>query len=166
MKNQEIRYLLYAVLMVIVFSSCSRNIKEMTINNLNAPHKIVIASNGSDFRDSIRDKVIRKYSNNCYIEVINLDRLQAIEYERYDAILIMDAIIAWGGLNSEMRNYIDSLSDKKKVVLFLSAGDEELKYSYNGVDAISSASVVTEEEKVVQEITGKIDILLSENRPH
>jgi hypothetical protein len=51
------------------------------------------------------------------------------------------------------------------VVLFLSAGDEELKYSYNGVDALSSASVVTEEDKAVQEITRKIDMLLSENRP-
>ncbi|MBW2624439.1 MAG: hypothetical protein JRD68_16135 [Deltaproteobacteria bacterium] len=165
MKIPGIRYLLFTALMVIIFSSCSRNIKEITINNLNAPHKIVIASNGSDFRDSIRDKVIKKYSDNCYIEVINLDKLQTVEYDRYDVILVMDAIIAWGGFNPEMKNYIDSLSDKKKVVLFLSAGDEELKYSYNGVDAISSASVVEEEGKAVKEITGKIDILLSEDRP-
>jgi hypothetical protein len=165
MKKPSIRYIIHAALMIIIFSSCSRNIKEMTINNLSAPHKIVIASNGSDFRDSIREKVIRKYSDNCYIEVINLDKLQTIEYDRYDAILIMDAIIAWGKLNPEMKSYIDSLSDKKKVVLFLSAGDEELKYSYNGVDALSSASVVTEEDKAVQEITRKIDMLLSENRP-
>jgi len=165
MKALGIRYLLFAALTVIFFSSCSRNIKETTINNLNAAHKIVIASNGSDFRDSIRDRVIKKYSDNCYIEVINLDKLQTVEYDRYDAILVMDAIIAWGGFNPEMRNYIDSLSDKKKVVLFLSAGDEELKYSYKGVDAISSASVVEEEDKVVKEITGKIDMLLSENRP-
>jgi len=161
MKNQSIRYILYAAWMTVVFSSCSRNIKEMTINNLDAPHKIVIASNGSDFRDGIRDKIIRKYSDNCYIEVINLDKLQEVEYDRYDAILVMDAIIAWGKLNPEMRNYIDSLGDKKKIVLFLSAGDEELQYSYNGVDAISSASVVEEEEKAVREITGKIDALLS-----
>jgi len=135
MKIPGIRYLLFAALMVIIFSSCS--IKEITINNLNAPHKIVIASSRSDFKNSIRDKVIKQYSDNCYIEVINL----------------------------EMKKYIDSLSDKKKVVLFLSAGDEELKYSYNGVDAISSASDVAEEEKVIQEITGKIDLLLSGNRP-
>jgi len=165
MKIPGIRYLLFSALMIIFFSSCSRNIKETTINNLNAPHKIVIASNGSDFRDSIRDKVIKKYSDNCYIEVINLGKLQEVEYERYDAILVMDAIIAWGGFNPEMKNYIDSLSDKKKVVLFLSAGDEELKYSYKGVDAISSASVVAEEDKVVKEITGKIDLLLSEKKP-
>ncbi|MBW1897994.1 MAG: hypothetical protein JRI61_02930 [Deltaproteobacteria bacterium] len=165
MKTTGIRYLLFAALMVIIFFSCSRNIKEITINNMNASHKIVIASNGSDFRDSIRDKVIKEYSDNCYIEVINLDKLQTVEYDRFDAILVMDAIIAWGGFNPEMKNYIDSLDDKKKVVLFLSAGDEELKYSYNGVDAISSASVVEEEDKVVKEITGKIDMLLSENRP-
>jgi len=165
MKALGIRYLLFAALMVIIFSSCSRNIKETTINNLNASHKIVIASNGSDFRDSIRERIIKKYSDNCYIEVINLDKLQTVEYDRYDAILVMDAIIAWGGFNPEMRNYIDSLNDKKKVVLFLSAGDEELKYSYKGVDAISSASVVEEEDKVVKEIIGKIDMLLAENRP-
>jgi hypothetical protein len=165
MKIPGIRYLLSAALMIIIFSSCSRNIKEITINNLNAPHKIVIASNGSEFKNSIRDKVIKKYSDNCYIEVINLDKLQEVEYDRYDAILVMDAIIAWDAFNPEMKKYIDSLSDKKKVVLFLSAGDEELKYSYNGVDAISSASVVAEEEKVIQEITRKIDLLLSGNRP-
>lgn len=165
MKIPCIRYLVFAVWMVLFLSSCSRNIKETTINNLNAPHKIVIASNGSDFRDSIRDRVIKTYSDNCYIEVINLDKLQTVEYERYDAILIMDAFWAWGGLNPEMKNYIDSLNDKKKVVLFFSAGDGELKYSYNGVDAISSASVIEEEDKVVQEITGKIDMLLSENKP-
>ena len=165
MKISDIRYLLFTALVVVVFSSCSRNIKEITINNLNASHKIVIASNGSDFRDGIRDKVIKKYSENCYIEVINLDKLKTVDYERYDAILVMDAIIAWGGFNPEMKNYIDSLNDKKKVVLFLSAGDEELKYSYNGVDAISSASVIEEEDKVVKEITGKIDMLLSDNRP-
>lgn len=164
MKVPGIRYLLFAAWMVLFFSSCSRNIKETTINNLNAPHKIVIASNGSDFRDSIRNKVIKKYSDNCYIEVINLDKLQTVEYDRYDAILVMDAIIAWGGFNPEMKNYIDSLSENKKVVLFLSAGDEELKYSYKGVDAISSASVVEEEDKIVQEITGKIDKLLLESK--
>ena len=164
--DMQIRQLgLYLLLgLVFVLTACSKNLRETTLENPDASYRLVIAGDSSDFKDSIRERLVNNYKDICHIDVINLDKLAEIDSRQYNAVLIMDTFMAWGGFNTEVKKFIDSQPDNSKIIVFFSAGDEEATYSYNGVDAITSASVPSEENAVVDELTQKIDLLLAEKK--
>lgn len=150
--------------LVFMLTACSKNLRETTLENPDASYRLVIAGDASDFKDSIRDRLVSNYKDICNIDVINLDKLAEVDSRQYNAVLIMDTLMAWGGFNTEVKRFIDSQPDSHKIVVFFSAGDEEAAYSYKGVDAITSASVPSEEAAVADELTRKIDLLLSEGK--
>lgn len=150
--------------LVFILTACSKNLRETTIENPGASYRLVIAGDASDFKDSIRDRLVNNYKDICHIDVINLDKLAGVDSREYNAVLIMDTLMAWGGFNTEVKKFIDAQPDSHKIVVFFSAGDEEAAYSYKGVDAVTSASVPSEETAVVDALTQKIDLLLSEGK--
>jgi hypothetical protein len=157
-------YLFFFLCTLLMLTACSKNLRETTLENPDASYRLIIAGDSSDFKDSIRDKVVNNYKDICHIQVVNLDKLEEIDYDQYDAVLIMDTLMAWGGFNQEVKTFINALQDNQKVVVFFSAGDAEAKYSYKGVDAITSASIVSNEDVVVDKLTQKIDLLLSKRK--
>ncbi len=60
-----------------------------------------------------------------------------------------------------MNSFLEDYSPKDNVVLFMTAGDPDWTYSYQGVDAITSASVVEKEDVKFEEIVQQIDQLLN-----
>ena len=149
---------------VLMLTACSKNLRETTLENPDASYRLIIAGDSSDFKDSVRDKVVNNYKDICQIQVVNLEKLETLDYDQYDAVLIMDTCMAWGGWNQEVKNFINSLQDNQKVVVLFTAGDPEWKYSYKGVDAITAASLVETEDDVVDRLTQKIDMLLSSRK--
>ena len=147
--------------MFLILTACSKNVRETTVENPDASYRLIIAGDSSDFKDSIRSRLMNNYKDICRIEVVNLDKLAGIEEDQYDAVLIMDTLMAWGGFNREVKHFIDSRQDSQKIVVFFTAGDAESIYSYKGVDAITSASVPAQEDDVVEKLTRKIDLLLA-----
>lgn len=156
--------LLFFLVTALIFTACSKNIRETTLENPDASFRLIIAGDSSDFKDSIRDRVMNNYKNVCHIDVVNLDKLEGIDYDEYDAVLIMDSCMAWGGFNKEVKNYINSLPDNRKVVVFFTAGNPEWKYNYKGVDAITSASLPAKEADVTNQLIQKIDLLLNKEK--
>ena len=156
--------LCYLLGLVLIFTACSKNLRETTLENPDASYRLAIAGDSSDFKDSIRERLVTNYKDICHIDVINLEKLAEIDSRQYNAVLIMDTFMAWGGFNTEVKKFIDSQPDSSKIIVFFSVGDEEATYSYKGIDAITSASVPSEEDAVVDELTQKIDLLLSERK--
>jgi len=151
-------------MIVLLATACSKNIRETTVENPDASYRLVIAGDSSEFKDSIRERLMNNYQHICHIDVVNLDKLEGIDEDQYDAVLIMDTLMAWGGFNREVKRFIDSRQDSRKIVVFFTAGDPESVYSYKGVDAITSASVPAQEDDVVDRLTREIDLLLSGQR--
>jgi len=156
--------LLFFFVTALIFTACSKNIRETTLENPDASFRLIIAADSSDFKDSIRDRVMNNYKNVSHIDVVNLDKLDGIDYDAYDAVLIMDSCMAWGGFNNEVKNYINSLPDNRKVVVFFTAGNPEWKYNYKGVDAITAASLPAKEADVANQLIQKIDLLLNKEK--
>ena len=121
---------------------------------------MIIASDSSEFKDHIRDRIIERYQDVGNIEVVNIKKLKEIKPADYDVVLIMDTTLACSGFNPSFKAFLEDNQHKDNVVLFMTAGDPDWTYSYQGVDAITSASEMENEDLKFQEITRRINKLL------
>lgn len=144
----------------IMLLSCARYVKESSHLQADARHHILIASDASDFKDAIRNRLVDHYKATANVDVVNLSTLENIQAEKYDAIVIMDSCWMKSHLNFSFKGFLDGLKDESHVVLFLTTGSHEWDYQYKNVDAITSASVVEDEEAVFKQLKSRIDSVL------
>jgi len=145
-------------------ASCARQLQETRISAPDARLNFIIAGDASEFKDSIRSRLIDRYKPYCTIEVVNINKLKEIDPDAYDAVLIMDTCMADTRFNPSFKAFVDKLEDQDKVVLFLTAADPDWEFSYGDIDAITSASVMENEEMVVSRITEKIDAIIAKKK--
>lgn len=151
------------IVMAFLFTaSCTRNVKEMTLTNENATFTLVIAGDASEYKDSIREDVIAKYRAEARIEVINIEGLENLSEDSYDVILIMDTCIGWGTFNQSISHFLENTRRKDNIVLFITADDEEWEFSYQNVDAITSASEIENKETATALICERIDGMMGQ----
>ena len=146
-----------AVVAVAFLASCTRHVKETQFTTENAQFNLIIAGDSSDFKDEILNKIIARYSKSGNIVVINLDKLEGVRPEDYDVILIMDTCIGCEDFNWAMKRFLDRLEDNNNVVLLMTTGYADYEYSYGGVDAITAASRIADEEEIFTKISEEID---------
>lgn len=140
--------------------SCTRNIKEYKIEAENAKYNFIFASDSSEFKDNIREKLVSRYKNQANINLVNIEKIKDINAHDYDLVLIMDTCFGGTRLNTSLNSYLDGLKNTDNTVLFITAGDNDWKYSYKDIDAVTSASEIRKEEQVYREIADKIDSII------
>lgn len=149
-----------AALLVITIG-CTRNLKETRFTVDNPKYAILIAGDRSEFKDAVRNRIIDRYRANGDIEVVNVEDLKRADASAYDVVLIMDTCTAWSGFNLASKAFFDRVSDKANVILFMTTADPDWKYSHDGLDAITSASVTENREKMVEILSREIDMRLA-----
>lgn len=159
--TSHIAWALVVSVFFLSFYSCTSGVNETRLYHENPLFSMIIASDSSEFKDSIRNRVIQQYQNEGNIEVVNIKRLKDIDPTDYDVVLIMDTCLAWSGFNPALNAFLEDNQSKENVVLFMTAGDPDWAYSYQGVDAITSASVVEKEDVKFQEITKQIGQIIT-----
>lgn len=152
-----INSLLFILLLSLV--SCSSKVTKESIVIQDSAYKIVIASDQSDYKDAIRGMLVEKYKKNSSIEIVNIEDLEMIDGKNYDVVVILDTCMAWSRFNPSLKSFIDR-KKKNNTVLFISAGDPDWKYSYKGVDAITSASEMELKDDTYKKIVDKIDKII------
>ena len=63
----------------------------------------------------------------------------------------------------ELTTVLEKTENCKNIVLLYTAGDPDWKYQYHELDAITSASQVEDQDRVFNELTYQIDVLVSKN---
>ena len=161
MKN-TLKVALWLAISLIFIStfSCTRGVKETRMAHKGAEFTMIIASDSSEFKDSIRNRIIEQYQDEGNIDVVNIKRLKDINPLDYDVVLIIDTTLAWSGFNPSLNTFLENNEIKNNVVVFMTAADPDWKYSYQGLDAITSASVVENEDVKFEEISQQIDQIL------
>jgi hypothetical protein len=144
--------------------TCTHRVHETVHPNPNAAFNFIIIGDASPFKDAIRTKIVEKYQTIANIEIANIETLKDLKAENHDVILIMDTCIAWSRFNPSLKSYLDRSKDQSPIVLFMTAGDPDWKFSYQGVDAITSASVMGDEEKVVEKLSLQIDRIIARKK--
>jgi hypothetical protein len=139
--------------------SCTRNLKEIRLEQPGARSSLLIAGDASEFKDGIRTAIIDRYRATCTIDIINIDRLPKTSGSDYDAVLIMDTCLAWSNFNPSVKAFLNK-SQNRNVVFFMTADDPDWTFTYKGVDAITSASEKENQDAMIRRLSAAIDEIL------
>ena len=145
--------------LLLCVAGCTRNLKEARLEQPGARTSMLIAGDASEFKDSIRMAIIDRYRATCNIDIINIDRLSKTDGGDYDAVLIMDTCLAWSNFNPSVKAFLDR-SQNHNVVFFMTADDPDWTFTYNGVDAITSASEKENQDVMIRRLIAAIDEIL------
>jgi hypothetical protein len=149
------------VLCLVMSDSCAHKLDEIHIVSQQQRIAMLIAGDSSEFKDDVRQMIIDKYRTDCAIEVVNISRINTLDAGVFDVVVIMDTCMAWSGFNTSLKSFLNTEKNRKKTVLAMTAGNPDWQYSYQGVDAITSASVIDNKENYFARIDTKIQAILS-----
>jgi hypothetical protein len=129
------------------------------VNDATSSQHILIATQGSDFKDSVVHALVREFkSKQMYIKVIDITGLPQINEQAWTALIILHTW-EYAKPPEEVKNFIDRTQDKKKLIVLATSGDGN--YKIDGVDAITSASKLSEVSIKSTEIISRTNKLLS-----
>ncbi|HNW29201.1 MAG TPA: hypothetical protein PKN50_12050 [Spirochaetota bacterium] len=144
-----------------ILTQCAKSIRE--VGPADAKKKIMIATLSSEYKDRITQGLEERYRGRSRISLVPIEKLNSVDTKSYDALVVVDALMAWQMFNARTRWFIGGIKDpeeKKKIVLFFTAGKPSPDYSVMGVDCITGASEIKEEAEVIRKISEKIDRIL------
>jgi hypothetical protein len=129
-------------------------VKDQHINDSQLPTKVLIVTQGSEFKNKLSGLLTEKISQmSVYAKVTDVSRLPTITYDDWDAIVI---IHTWEYFMPEkhVKHFVDGLDETDKLIVVTTSGLG--KEGLIGVDGISSASILIEvkplNEKIMTEI--------------
>lgn len=151
------------LLPVLLLSYCARGIRETETGPAEAKKKILVAALSSEYKDRIAHGLVDRYKNTARVTLMPIEKLNSADYRNYDALVVIDALMAWQMFNARTRWFIGKVKEPeelKKLVLFFTAGKPKQTYTVMGVDCVTGASVMGEEDEVVKKLSERIDRLL------
>jgi hypothetical protein len=131
-------------------------IEEYTVNDPGVSTKLLIATQGSEFKDRVTQNIIAHYKpDQVFIEIIDISKLYDIRPENFDAIVIMHTW-EYGMAPEDVKQFLlkNNTIEYKTVILATSGdGDNKIK----GIDAITGESKLESASYISNEIVNKID---------
>ncbi len=151
------------ILAVMLTLSCSKQIPEQRFVTENAEYDLLITGVTSEFKADIISRIVDRYKDQGNVNLVNMDKLDQLQCDDYDAILVIDSVQAWSYWNFSLNSFLEKTETCKNIVLLYTAGDPDWKYQYHELDAITSASQVEDQDRVFNELTYEIDVLIAKN---
>lgn len=132
--------------------------KSFEINKVEGYSTLLIATQGSEYKDLVIGGVIRTLKNSSvYIKVIDVHQLSEVDFNNWDCILISHT---WemGVPPKSVSVFIESNINNNKIITLSTSGEGTNKIE--GVDGISSASVLNSANNDVSELSKRIKKIL------
>jgi hypothetical protein len=128
------------------------------VNDPAYPLHILIATQGSDFKDSVVSGVISDLrSKPLYIKVIDVSELSSIKEQEWTSMIILHTW-EYSKPQQDAKDFIERIKDKKKLVVLTTSGEGSFKI--NDIDGITSASRPADITNNSKEITRRVNALL------
>ncbi len=133
--------------------------KPYAINSPNLENKLLIATQGSQFKDEITEGIVNRYSpDSIYIKVIDVSALKDIDPKDFNALVIIHTWEKWKP-PAPVKTFIDRTNkDEDKIVVLTTSG--EGSYKMEDVDAIVGASILQNASALTNEIISRVNPLL------
>ena len=128
---------------------------------VNAPEserRVLIATQGSEFKDAVVAGVVEHLrKRRAYIKVIDVTALSQVIENKWTAVLV---IHTWENLKpqADAKAFIERTKGSDKVIVLTTSGRGS--YKVEGINAISSASIMADVSARTLEITNRLDLLL------
>ena len=149
------------IFLLLLTLSCAKQIPEQRFTVEKAEFSLLITGMTSEFKADIISRIVDRYKDKGNIYLIPLDKLDQMQCVDYDAILVIDSVQAWSYWNFSLNSFLENTENCKNVVLLYTAGDPDWEYQYHELDAITSASQIEDQDRVFNELTYAIDVLIS-----
>lgn len=135
-------------------------IKPYQIGNPNAPSKVLIACQGSEFKENLSEKIIQKLKNDSiYMSVIDCTKLKEQNAADWKAIIIIHTTKAHK-IPRYVSTFLESLSDYSNIVLISTSGGGDEVFSEFEIDAISTPSLISETNHISSLAISKVENFL------
>ena len=126
----------------------------------NPKNQILIATQGSEYKDSVVEEVIKKFANKpANIEVIDVTAVGNYEASDWDAIVLIHTWEQWQP-QPDAEKFIKANLERNNIVVLTTSGDGSMKMEH--VDAITSASVLSQTRAHADMIVQRVNKILSQ----
>lgn len=159
-------YILLALLVLfLLFAVWYKNeysmekVQGYEINTMDFNQKLLIATQGSAFKDEITQAIIDRYEAKAiFIKVVDIADLPEVDATDFNALVLIHTWENWEP-PAVVRTFIENTkSSTEKLVVVTTSG--EGSYHMEGVDAITGASKLEEVPLFVDKVIAKLDPLL------
>ena len=132
--------------------------KSFEVNTPELEHKVLIATQGSKFKDALVAGVVEQLKQGqTYIKVIDVSGLPQVNEAQWNAVVIMHTWEA-SKPQADAKAYLERVKDLTKVIVLTTSGNGNSKME--GINAITSASEMSNVPSLVLDIKERIDAIL------
>jgi hypothetical protein len=156
------------VLVTFSFLTCCRlhsmdKAESFEVNAPNLEPKVLIATQGSKFKNAVVAGVIEHLKQRpAYVKVIDVTQLAQVDAAAWTAVVILHTWQSWKP-QADAKAFIERTGDRHKLIVLSTSGSGEARI--DGVDAIATASVMSDAPARAAEISKRVDVLLAERSP-
>jgi len=133
--------------------------QEFEVNSSDLKHKLVIATQGSTFKNEITKGIINYYEkDSVFVKVIDITSLADIDPAESSAIVL---IHTWEHFQppKDAETFINRTKDINGKIIVLTTS-ENGNFKMRGVDAITGESILENTNAYVNQITKRVDSIL------
>lgn len=157
-----------AIMFVLAFFGCTLKAVETTEtgNQKSLKGKVLIATQNSQFKRTVVSEIQENLEDNVfYVRVVDVKWLPNESAADFNAIVILNRCMA-GRPDPRVESFVDDIPDKKRVILLTTGRLDSWKPDSSEVDAMSSASAMSETAPLARSISDKVmDIIESQDNP-
>ena len=125
--------------------------------------RILIASQGSDYKNIFVEKVIEKLKNDSlFIKVIDVTEIEKENIDDFKVILIINSIEMYD-MQENAKGFLSGVNTDK-VIMLATSGNGAMGPKDNSIDAITTASSVETIDEKVDEVMKRILNIQGERR--
>jgi len=136
-------------------------IEPYQVGNQDSQYKVLIASQGSEFKDKLLLELVQQLkSDTVYMSIVDCTSLAEEAVTDWDAIVIIHASQAHG-MPKSARAFLESFPDHSKVILVTTSGGGDEKINEFEVDAVSTASRLSSTDMISDWAVAKVKHILS-----
>ncbi|MEW7290025.1 hypothetical protein [Aquimarina sp. 2304DJ70-9] len=129
------------------------------VNNPNLETKVLIASQGSKFKDSLVQGVLRHYEKDTiYFKVIDVYTLFTVNIDKWDALLIINSW-EYGSPPRNVKKFIKNYPDQlDKLIILSTVGSSNI--ALEDVDVISGESIIEKTSHYTNVLVKRLDKII------
>ena len=137
-------------------------IEPFEINSPDAIHKVLIASQGSRFKNMLVPGLVEGIKGSpTYIRVIDVTSLSEVDEADWNAVVLIHT--TQGGMQPDARRYLGRAKELDKVTLVTTSGSGKWRTEEFDIDTLTSASRKAEVGLLVNTITHRLKAILRKN---
>ncbi len=161
-----LKIILIAVLVLIsgfwVWYECTFSMDTVIpfeVNDSSLNTKVLIASQGSKFKDSLVQGVLKHYqSDTIHFKVIDVYTLFTVNIEKWDALIIINSW-EYGSPPSNVKKFIKNHPDRlDKLIILSTVGSSNI--ALEDVDVISGESIIEKTSQYTNILVKRLDKII------